>query len=114
MANYLGRPLELQPDRELRYCMKHKEVPLHLTDCSGLTGEERRAWTEQLVEDDVCTKKAQGWFIMGASINVNPRLYGLLQLYFIKKEDAREYAKLNYSGVLYEILICRTSGRVKR
>ncbi len=114
MATYLGLPLELQYDRELRYCMKHKEVPLHLTDCASLNGEERRAWTEQLVEDNVCTKEVLGWFIMGASINVNPRLYSLLQLYFVKKKDAREYARLNYSGVLYEVQICRTYGSVKR
>lgn len=53
-------------------------------------------------------KKDGNWEIIAdGPIGLNPRLGGLSYLYFARKEDAIEYARLKYANTCYGWVVCR-------
>lgn len=48
----------------------------------------------------------RGYFLMGCGIFCNPRLYGMVELYFNDIRGAEFWIELNYKNALYNLDIC--------
>jgi len=73
----------------------------------GLENKEwDKVWEQFLDAEQAST--TSGYFIMGAGVFCNPRLYGMVMLLFTSLEGVLLWKKLRYSGVQYDVRICRT------
>ena len=47
--------------------------------------------------------------LSGCGVFLNPRSYGMLELYFTRKKDAEEYKQAKFGGALYSVDIFKLS-----